>query len=104
MNAAHHYDISDELYDLFLDSKRQYSCAYFKNNREQTVNDKLCAVRKAFDDTGNLISALHSFKSVENENYKRLLPPLTLLSTEKQKELLNKLKELNFIPRKNIAA
>ena len=76
----------------------------FKNNREQTVNDKLCAVRKAFDDTGNLISALHSFKSVENENYKRLLPPLTLPSTEKQKELLNKLKELNFIPRKDIAA
>ena len=31
MNASHHYDISDDLYDLFLDSKRQYSCAYFKN-------------------------------------------------------------------------
>ena len=76
----------------------------FNNNREQTVNNKLCAVRKAFDDTENLISALHSFKSVENKNYKRLLPPLTLLSTEKQKELLNKLRELNFIPRKNIAA
>ncbi len=76
----------------------------FNNNREQTVNNKLCAVRKAFDDTENLISALHSFKSVENKNYKRLLPPLTLLSKEKQKELLNKLRELNFIPRKNIAA
>jgi len=76
----------------------------FNNNREQTVNNKLCAVRKAFDDTENLISALHSFKSVENKNYKRLLPPLTLLSTEKQKELLNKLRELNFIPRKDIAA
>ena len=76
----------------------------FNNNREQTVNNKLCAVRKTFDDTENLISALHSFKSVENKNYKRLLPPLTLLSTEKQKELLNKLRELNFIPRKNIAA
>lgn len=34
MNAAYHYDISDDLYDLFLDSKRQYSCAYFKNDRE----------------------------------------------------------------------
>lgn len=34
INAAHHYDISDELYDLFLDSKRQYSCAYFKNENE----------------------------------------------------------------------
>jgi cyclopropane-fatty-acyl-phospholipid synthase len=28
-NVAHHYDLSAELYDLFLDSDRQYSCAYF---------------------------------------------------------------------------
>jgi cyclopropane-fatty-acyl-phospholipid synthase len=28
-NVAHHYDLSDGLYDLFLDSDRQYSCAYF---------------------------------------------------------------------------
>jgi len=28
-NVAHHYDLSDELYDLFLDRDRQYSCAYF---------------------------------------------------------------------------
>ncbi len=28
-NVAHHYDLSDELYDLFLDDDRQYSCAYF---------------------------------------------------------------------------
>ena len=31
-NVAHHYDISEKLYDLFLDEKRQYSCAYFKND------------------------------------------------------------------------
>jgi len=31
-NVAHHYDISDNLYELFLDSKRQYSCGYFKND------------------------------------------------------------------------
>jgi len=29
-NVAHHYDISGKLYDLFLDSDRQYSCAYFE--------------------------------------------------------------------------
>ena len=29
-NAAHHYDLSDELYELFLDRDRQYSCAYFR--------------------------------------------------------------------------
>jgi len=28
-NVAHHYDLSDELYNLFLDNDRQYSCAYF---------------------------------------------------------------------------
>jgi cyclopropane-fatty-acyl-phospholipid synthase len=28
-NVAHHYDLSGGLYDLFLDSDRQYSCAYF---------------------------------------------------------------------------
>ena len=34
MNVAHHYDLSDGLYDLFLDSKRQYSCGYFKNEND----------------------------------------------------------------------
>ena len=29
LNVAHHYDLSDELYKLFLDADRQYSCAYF---------------------------------------------------------------------------
>jgi cyclopropane-fatty-acyl-phospholipid synthase len=28
-NVAHHYDLSGALYDLFLDTDRQYSCAYF---------------------------------------------------------------------------
>jgi cyclopropane-fatty-acyl-phospholipid synthase len=30
-NVAHHYDLSDQLYELFLDQDRQYSCAYFRN-------------------------------------------------------------------------
>ncbi|MBV9829781.1 MAG: class I SAM-dependent methyltransferase [Alphaproteobacteria bacterium] len=30
-NVAHHYDLSDQLYDLFLDHDRQYSCAYFRS-------------------------------------------------------------------------
>ncbi|MBZ6377421.1 SAM-dependent methyltransferase [Pacificimonas flava] len=29
-NVAHHYDLSDRLYDLFLDADRQYSCAYYR--------------------------------------------------------------------------
>jgi cyclopropane-fatty-acyl-phospholipid synthase len=35
-NVAHHYDLSKELYDLFLDTDRQYSCGYF-----QTTDDSL---------------------------------------------------------------
>jgi cyclopropane-fatty-acyl-phospholipid synthase len=30
-NVAHHYDLSDQLYELFLDRDRQYSCAYFQS-------------------------------------------------------------------------
>jgi cyclopropane-fatty-acyl-phospholipid synthase len=33
-NAAHHYDLSDQLYELFLDQDRQYSCAYFREGHE----------------------------------------------------------------------
>ncbi len=29
-NVAHHYDISPELYDLFLGATKQYTCAYFR--------------------------------------------------------------------------
>ena len=42
--------------------------------------------------------------SIEDEKYKNLLPPLVLLSEEKKLELLSKLKELNFLTKKNIAA
>ena len=42
-NVAHHYDLSDRLYDLFLDADRQYSCAYFTdpdNSLERAQADK----------------------------------------------------------------
>jgi hypothetical protein len=29
-NVAHHYDLPEELYRLFLDDDMQYSCAYFR--------------------------------------------------------------------------
>ena len=75
----------------------------FQNKKKQLFNEKLCAVRKAFDDY-NLISGLHTFMSVENEKYKRLLPPLSLLSNEEKTKLMSRLKELEFFPEKNIAA
>ena len=33
-NAAHHYDLSGRLYDLFLDDDKQYSCAYFRSESD----------------------------------------------------------------------
>jgi cyclopropane-fatty-acyl-phospholipid synthase len=33
-NVAHHYDLSRDLYELFLDEDLQYSCAYFENGDE----------------------------------------------------------------------
>lgn len=43
-NVSHHYDLSDTLYDLFLDRDRQYSCAYFTDpetvSLEQAQLDK----------------------------------------------------------------
>ena len=44
MNVAHHYNISDNFYDLFLDPKKQYSCAYFKSEKdslETAQNNKI---------------------------------------------------------------
>ncbi len=46
-NVAHHYDLSDRLYALFLDRDRQYSCAYFTdpaNGLEQAQADKLAHI------------------------------------------------------------
>ena len=42
-NVAHHYDIGNALYALFLDDDLQYSCAYFTdpdNSLEQAQADK----------------------------------------------------------------
>ena len=34
-HVAHHYDLSDRLYDLFLDADRQYSCGYFNGELDE---------------------------------------------------------------------
>ena len=75
----------------------------FNDKKKQTLNEKLCAVRKVFDNY-NLISGLHTFMSIENKKYKRILPPLNLLSDTQEKELVSQLKKLEFFPEKNIAA
>jgi cyclopropane-fatty-acyl-phospholipid synthase len=51
-NVAHHYDLNDRLYDLFLDADRQYSCAYFTdpaNSLEQAQADKKAHIAAKLD-------------------------------------------------------
>ena len=73
----------------------------FEKKIPQTMNEKVIKVRQTFDQYP-LISALHSFLSVEDKRYQNILPPLTLLNTNSKDQLLNKLKEWDFIPSKNI--
>jgi cyclopropane-fatty-acyl-phospholipid synthase len=44
-NVAHHYDLDDRLYALFLDADRQYSCAYFEDDT-QTLDDAQLAKKR----------------------------------------------------------
>ncbi|HEX7969053.1 MAG TPA: cyclopropane-fatty-acyl-phospholipid synthase family protein, partial [Stellaceae bacterium] len=44
-NVAHHYDLSGALYELFLDSDRQYSCAYFTDT-DQTIEQAQAAKKR----------------------------------------------------------
>ena len=44
-NAAHHYNISGELYELFLDADRQYSCAYF-DREDMSLEDAQLAKKR----------------------------------------------------------
>jgi 4-hydroxy-tetrahydrodipicolinate synthase len=75
----------------------------YENKKTQSKNEQLINVRETFDQY-NLISALHSFLSIKDEKFRNILPPLILLSQEKQKELLDKLNKLEFVIEKNLAA
>jgi cyclopropane-fatty-acyl-phospholipid synthase len=44
-NVAHHYDLDGRLYGLFLDSDRQYSCAYFETSN-QSLDDAQLAKKR----------------------------------------------------------
>ena len=68
----------------------------FLNNKEQTHNEKLCAVRKAFKEF-NLISGLHTFLAQKEKNFKNILPTLSLLNENDKKKLFENLNKLNFI-------
>jgi cyclopropane-fatty-acyl-phospholipid synthase len=44
-NVAHHYDLNGQLYGLFLDADRQYSCAYFETDG-QSLDDAQLAKKR----------------------------------------------------------
>ena len=84
-------EISRKVYDDFYSGKKQ------------SVNKKLCDVRGVFDKY-NLISGLHSYCSKENKIYKNVLPPLSLLNKNDEKNLIQALKGLNFTNNSSLAA
>jgi len=67
----------------------------FLNNQNQTVNIKLCNVRKKFEQF-NLISGIHSFLAQKDKSLNNLLPTLSLLSKNEQKKLFEDLEKLDF--------
>jgi len=75
--------LSRKVYDDFIDKKKQSS------------NEKLCNVRSIFDKF-NLISGLHSFMSDEDEIYKNVLPPISLLDEVDKQQLINDLNKIDF--------
>ena len=75
------------------------------NKKKQTLNNRNCAIRKIMD-KHSLISGVHSFLTLEDKKYKVVLPPLSLLSKEQEKKMMEEFKALDFFPEKtkNIAA
>ena len=67
----------------------------FQAGTEQTENQKLCNVRAEFEKY-NLLSGLHTYYSKKNEYYRNVLPPLSILNSEDENELINNLEKLNF--------
>ena len=67
----------------------------FFNGKSQSMNEKLCNVRKVFEQY-NLISALHTFMSQKDKIYENVLPILSLLPKNNKKKLFEELEKLDF--------
>ena len=75
----------------------------YQLGNDQTVNQNLCDVRLVFEKY-NLISGLHTLFGKENIYYRNLLPPLSILNSKDQKELIDNLDKLNFSLKQSMAA
>jgi 4-hydroxy-tetrahydrodipicolinate synthase len=67
----------------------------FIEKKQQTSNEMLCNVRSVFEKF-NLISGLHTIMSDEDEIYKNVLPPISLLNEKDKQQLIKDLNKLNF--------
>ncbi len=67
----------------------------FIAGNEQTANQKLCDIRNIFE-RYNLISGLHTYYAKKNQIYKNILPPLNILNSKDEKDLIENLDKLNF--------
>ena len=67
----------------------------FNEKKPQTTNEILCKVRSTFDQF-NLISGLHAFMSDQDEIYKNVIPPVSLLNEKDKKQLIADLGKLDF--------
>jgi len=67
----------------------------FIQNKEQSVNEKLCKVRTIFDGY-NLISAIHSLMAETDKSCGNILPPLSILENNQCQKLIEDLKKIDF--------
>ena len=102
MNVAHHYNISDNFYELFLDSKKQYSCAYFKSEKdslETAQNNKIDHIIKKLNLEPNqkVLDIGSGWGSLAIEIAKKSQCEVTgiTLSENQYNYSINKAKELN---------
>ena len=84
--------VKDSSYNLFENLEIDND---FLEKKVQTVNQKLCDVRNIFEKY-NLISGLHAYYSKNDDIYKNILPPLSILNSKEEMELINNLEKLNF--------
>ena len=83
--------LARKVYDDFFDKK------------EQSANQKLCNIRNAFEKY-NLISGLHAYYAKSDLIYKNVLPPLSILNSTEEKELIDNLEKLNFSTKAELVA
>merc|ERR1712127_128351 len=103
VNVAHHYDVSDDLYFLFLDPLKQYSCGYFKNKTdslEQAQVNKINHIAKKLDLSPNQkvldIGCGWGYLAIEIAKHHKCQVTGITLSENQYKFASNKVKELNL--------